>query len=195
MYVFGQAGHGGLGLHTLFQVNLPPGETVDSRKFLCMRRPVRHAFAGSHKVKDVATGHGFTLFQVKPKYDTGDPVIFGCGYNHKSQLGFQPDAQEKPLILLTSVVPLALPLDKSSNVLCIGAGRAHSVISVGGKGLITLGDNGEGQCGRKIIGDEEYKGSKYIYRVAPFGEGDDVVQLACKFDIRYTNHHNFYIIS
>lgn len=58
----------------------------DRRKFVCMHRPVRHAFAGDHQVRDVAAGHGFTLISVKPKKENG-PVIFGCGYNAKSQLG------------------------------------------------------------------------------------------------------------
>lgn len=90
------------------------------------------------------------------------------------------------MMVLISFVPLALPIDQSSVVLAIGAGRGHSMISVAGKGLITFGDNAQGQCGRKIIDDEEYMGSKYICRLPPFGSSHDydVVQIANNLDVR-----------
>lgn len=87
---------------------------------------------------------------------------------------------------LISIVPIPLPLNKSTKVLALGAGRGHSIISVEGSGLITLGDNSQGQCGRKVIEDEEYMGSKYICRIPRFGSTHDydVVQIASRFDVR-----------
>lgn len=53
---------------------------------LYLQRPARHNFGETNSVTDIAAGHGFTLIAVKPKGESG-PVVFGCGYNTKSQLG------------------------------------------------------------------------------------------------------------
>ncbi|CAL8101156.1 unnamed protein product [Orchesella dallaii] len=171
--------HGALGLHTL----LRPVED-NHKRMLYMQRPVRHTFGDKHAITDIAAGHGFTLISVKPKKEN-DPVLFGCGYNKKSQLGYQPGFRDIPLGVLISIVPIPLPLNKTTKVLALGAGRGHSLVSVEGKGIISLGENTFGQCGRQIIEDEDYEGSKYICRIPAFGSGPehDVVQIASRFDV------------
>ncbi|ODN05718.1 Williams-Beuren syndrome chromosomal region 16 protein [Orchesella cincta] len=179
LYVFGGAAHGALGLQTLLRP-----EKDHHKKMLYMQRPVRHTFGDLHTVTNMAAGHGFSLVSVKPKKDN-DPVVFGCGYNKMSQLGYQPGTRDFSLGALIAFVPIPLPLNKTTKVIALGAGRGHSLISVEGMGLLTLGENSYGQCGRSIIDDEEYQGSKYVCRIPSFGPSQDydVVQIASRFDV------------
>lgn len=204
LYVFGTAFHGGIGLQNLIKPKDPSEKT-----HLFMWKPVRHKFAEFHELTEMVAGHGFSLFAIKPRVPNG-PFIFGCGKNHASQLGlwgillfctseefamgfnlthlhplcftgYQATRTDGPMETLLSIVPLPFT-GKNSSVLALGAGRAHSLVSVQGEGLFTLGDNSAGQCGRKVIENEGYFGSKYIHKFSRFKE-DDVVSIASKFDI------------
>lgn len=65
----------------------------------------------------------------------------------------------------------------------MAAGRAHSVILTD-EGILTLGNNSYGQCGRKIIPDEDYVMSNYIHHI-PNLEGKNIVDVECGQDHRY----------
>ncbi|OXA47091.1 RCC1-like G exchanging factor-like protein [Folsomia candida] len=176
LYVFGTAYHGEIGLETLIRPKDP-----DTKTHLFMWKPVRHKFAEFHDLTDIVAGHGFSLFSIKPKGENS-PFVFGCGRNGSSQLGYQAARKDGPLETLLSIVPLPISGGKNSRVLAIGAGRAHSLVSVRGEGLFSLGDNSSGQCGRRVITDEAYFGSKYVHKFNRFKE-DEVVAISSRFDV------------
>lgn len=93
--------------------------------------------------------------------------------------------KDAPMETLLSIVPLPFfGSKKGSEVLALGAGKGHSLISVKGEGLYSLGDNERGQCGRTVIPDEIYFGSKYIHKHTRFEEeAKEIVQIAARFDM------------
>jgi len=203
IYTFGYSEHGALGLPNLIKPSQP-----HQKRMQFMWKPVRNAFSQYVDVINVAAGHGFTLLAVKPK--NGISPVFGCGFNNFSQLGekncvdivtvieyfinptwfasgHQAVRAEAPLEILLSIVPITLPKLKNSRVKGIAGGLGHSVVSFEEQGLLTFGDNSKGQCGRRIIADENYFGSKYVHKIPPFGSGveNDVIKIAARFHSTY----------
>ncbi|KAK0095821.1 hypothetical protein PV326_007295 [Microctonus aethiopoides] len=153
VYVWGLADHGALG--TL-------GRTSRNIDFNYIAKPSRLHFAEHHKVTNITCGYGFTVFGVKSKDKN---IIYGCGINTDSQLGFveiDRHRQGKKAEIIPIPRPIPLPLkNESSEVIDIAAGRAHLLVLTT-EGLFTLGNNGYGQCGRTIIPDEEYFDSRVV---------------------------------
>jgi len=183
LYAFGSSTQGALGLPTLLR---PKRTRLKPMKWIA--RPVRHQFGDIRYITDIATGHGFTLVTAKPQ-NTNDysPILFGSGFNTHSQLGFHSVRPEAPLEVLIAFTPIVLPFRKQPKVLALGAGRAHSIVSLEEGGMITFGDNSSGQCGRLIIDDEKYFGSKFFHKIEKFGSTaeDDVVSIASRFDVTF----------
>jgi RCC1-like G exchanging factor-like protein len=96
--------------------------------------------------------------------------------------GYQSSRLDAPLETVISIVPLPFPGKKTSKVLALGAGGGHSLVSIEGEGLYSLGDNSSGQCGREIIKDEKYFGSKYVHKFSRFHD-DPVVYICSRFDL------------
>jgi alpha-tubulin suppressor-like RCC1 family protein len=184
IYVFGSSASGALGLSSL----LRPNHRVQKKVTEFLARPVRNLFGGLEEIQDMAVGHGFSLIKTKARRGLeGAPTLFGSGLNTHSQLGYQAARVDAPLQILISFAPITLSSSfrTVNNILALGAGRAHSVVSLAGEGLVTFGDNSSGQCGRLNIRDEEYFGSRLMYRIAPFGSGPehDVLSIVSRFDL------------
>lgn len=81
--------------------------------------------------------------------------------------------------------PIYLPFKnpKSSKVLKLSGGRAHLLILTD-EGIFALGNNAFGQCGRKIIPDENYIVSNFINHIENL-EGNKIVDIECGQDHRY----------
>lgn len=59
--------------------------------------------------------------------------------------------------LILANVPIELPFKQpSTKIKAVAAGRAHTLILTNTNGVYTLGNNSYGQCGRKIIENEDY---------------------------------------
>ncbi|XP_067008826.2 RCC1-like G exchanging factor-like protein [Anabrus simplex] len=167
VYSWGLAEHGALG-----------NREKSRNRFV--QRPSRLQFAEKHKVVDVACGYGFTAFAVnnKEKYK-----VFGCGINTDSQIGYHAPHRDHPLGLVLAPAPVELPLShpESTKVKQLAAGRAHLVVLTDQEGVFTLGNNAYGQCGRRIVVDEQYSGSQIIHHIPHLG-GNKVKTVQCGQD-------------
>jgi alpha-tubulin suppressor-like RCC1 family protein len=114
----------------------------------------------------VACGYGFSIFTVKTEDKIG---LFGTGINTDSQIGYHKHGgrTNRPLEILIAPVPIELPLkpNETGIVRKVGAGRAHTVVLMEDGTIFTLGNNSYGQCGRKIVDNENYLGSQLIHRL------------------------------
>ncbi|XP_046618884.1 RCC1-like G exchanging factor-like protein isoform X1 [Neodiprion virginianus] len=152
VYVWGLAGHGALGLQ-------PP--IAKRKKFLFYHKPNRLRFAEQHRVIDIESGYGFTVFAVDSKDGN---ILWGNGINTDSQLGYD-EAAKDPQNVVPLPKPIHLPLkNPSSQVTGLAAGRAHLLVLTT-EGLFTLGNNGYGQCGRPIIVDEDYTNNTIVHHI------------------------------
>lgn len=64
----------------------------------------------------------------------------------------------------------------------LAAGRAHSIVLTE-EGVFTLGNNAYGQCGRPVIENENYDGSKAIHHIHDI-DGIKIKSVACGQDHR-----------
>ena len=85
--------------------------------------------------------------------------------------------------ILTAPVPINLGLKNptKTKVKAISAGRAHLAVVTDLEGVFTLGNNAYGQCGRRIVENEEYFGSRIVHRIHHF-ENDPFVNVECGQD-------------
>lgn len=82
--------------------------------------------------------------------------------------------------------PINLPLlreNASTKVMGMAAGRAHLLILTT-EGLLTLGNNAYGQCGRPIILNENYEKNKVVHHI-PNIKGHKITAVAAGQDHRY----------
>lgn len=89
-------------------------------------------------------------------------------------IGYHAVRRDKPLEMLVQPVPISLP-NLSSSVTGIDCGRAHTVVTTAKDGVFTLGHNGYGQCGRKIIECEDYQRQSTVHRIKTEEEFTGVV--------------------
>nr|XP_023018998.1 RCC1-like G exchanging factor-like protein [Leptinotarsa decemlineata] len=136
-------------------------------------------FNNKFQVITAASGFGFTVFAVNS--DTNEK-IYGTGINTDSQIGYHEVRHGKPLEILFYPKPISLPFKnpEKSKVLKLSAGRAHLVVLTD-EGIFTLGNNSFGQCGRKIIPDENYTMNCYIHHI-PKIDGKSVIDIECGQD-------------
>ncbi|XP_034943327.1 RCC1-like G exchanging factor-like protein [Chelonus insularis] len=156
LYSWGLANHGALG--TI-------GRTTKYEDYNFITKPRRLYFGEHHHVRDIACGYGFTLVGVHSK-DTD--IVYGCGINTDSQLGYDDNDKifnqiKDEIIPILRSIPLPIK-SNSTKVLGLAAGRAHSIILTS-EGVFTLGNNGYGQCGRVIIGNENYYRSRVVNHI------------------------------
>lgn len=131
------------------------------------------------QVTSIACGFGFTLFAVK----SGTEKLYGTGINTDCQFGYQAIRAGHPMGILFFPQPVHLPLkNTSSKVLKLAAGRAHTLVLTD-EGLFTLGNNAYGQCGRRVIENEDYGMSNYVHCVENL-EGKRIVDVVCGQDHR-----------
>lgn len=66
----------------------------------------------------------------------------------------------------------------------MAAGRAHLLVLTDREGVFTLGNNAYGQCGRQIVEEEKYSGSRIIHNI-PHLNGAKIKSIECGQDHRY----------
>lgn len=78
-----------------------------------------------------------------------------------------------------------MPVEKPSKILTLAAGRAHSVVALEGGQLLSFGDNSSGQCGRHVIENEAYFGSKVVQKIHNFGPSheNDIKAISARYDV------------
>lgn len=110
--------------------------------------------------------------------------MYGTGINTDSQIGYHEIRHGHPLEVIFYPKPIHLPFKDpiNSKVLKIAAGRSHTLILTD-EGIFALGNNAFGQCGRKIVPDENYIMSNYINHIK---ELDDkkIIDVECGQDHR-----------
>lgn len=140
-----------------------------------------HRLETDDKIISAACGYGFTLLASKTKDLT---KLWGAGLNIDSQIGFHRSRSDRTksydYILEPSPVPLPLVEHQQTRVLQVACGRAHSLVLTDNEGVFSMGNNAYGQCGRVIIEDEVYKGSRLIHKIE--GIEGKVVEVVCGQD-------------
>ncbi|XP_043277247.1 RCC1-like G exchanging factor-like protein [Venturia canescens] len=170
VYVWGLAEHGALG--TLGKTRI-----VDDVAYI--GKPSRLYFGEKHKVvDDIGCGYGFFMFGVN---SDDRKIVYGNGINTDSQIGKYDSDEQYTAGIIPVPRPIHLPLKSLSlKVLGLAAGRAHSLILTS-EGVFTLGNNGYGQCGRPIIGNEEYAQSRVVHHI-PNVKGENITGVAASQD-------------
>lgn len=132
IYCWGYIGTGALGVFD-FVNNRPDPKKTDSTQQTRLRRaiPYRHPFSYEHQIKisRIACGNGFTLFASNTlKYDK----LWACGLNTDSQLTYLKDRNHPKgfgdYVIVPKVIHLPMKHPRSTRILQIAAGRAHSMI-------------------------------------------------------------------
>lgn len=178
MYTWGVANHGALGRPSFIR----PDKEKRQYRLQFMQHPHRLAFGEYHKVTDLTCGYGFTVFAVNK---TPEASCFGTGLNTDSQVGGHQPRRDHPLGMLISPAPIEVPVSKTTNVIKVAAGRAHTVMVTDKEGVWTVGNNAYGQCGRSIITDEDY-GKQTIYNRIRILDQLDIAQVECGQDTRWS---------
>ncbi|KAG5895482.1 hypothetical protein JTB14_011180 [Gonioctena quinquepunctata] len=145
----------------------------------CPLYPKRIGFGERFEVTTATCGFGFTVFAVK---SNTNEKIYGTGINTDSQIGYQEVRHGKPLEVLFYPKPIPLPFKNPAKckVLKLSAGRAHLIVLTD-EGIFTLGNNSFGQCGRKIIPNENYMMSNYINHIEKI-DGKSIIDIECGQD-------------
>lgn len=130
----------------------------------------------SDKIFDIACGYGFTV--IAAKLDNSSHSVVGFGLNTHSQLGFQSSRPGIPLEIVSEPMPIWLPTD--DKIKSVGCGRSHTLCLSEEGAVYSLGNNSFGQCGRAIVEDEEYFGSKRVQKIESLPE--DIDQVVCGQD-------------
>lgn len=66
----------------------------------------------------------------------------------------------------------------------VSAGRAHLVVLTNNEGAFTLGDNSYGQCGRRVIENEDYKRAAIIHNIKKI-KGEKITNIESGQDHRF----------
>jgi len=150
-----------------------------------MARParVRHFEKFKQKPLMVACGYGFSLIAVKKG---SKRLLMGSGVNSDSQLGYhlprQSQGSGKALDILIEPTEIRLPVNKPEDldIVTMACGRAHSVIVTGSQGVLTLGNNAYGQCGRAIVEGEVFSQNQNVNKLKDLPQ--DIIQVVCGQD-------------
>ncbi|ESO04408.1 hypothetical protein HELRODRAFT_79114 [Helobdella robusta] len=163
IYGWGSASTGALGVKTLVR----PEKHQKTRKVQLTPLKIEIMAKRKLKVKAMGCGYGFTVFACEDG-STGQMHVYGTGLNTDSQIGYHeyPRRSGRVLELLIEPSEIQLPLqNRSTRITHVACGRAHTVIVTDGEGVFTLGNNSLGQCGRKIIESEIFRGSQLVNRI------------------------------
>ncbi|XP_020861348.1 RCC1-like G exchanging factor-like protein isoform X3 [Phascolarctos cinereus] len=144
-------------------------------------QPVPYRLELDARISSAACGYGFTLLSSQTRDIT---KVWGMGLNKDSQLGFHRSQRGKSrgyeYVLEPSPVPLPLDRPQETRVLQVACGRAHSLILTDSEGVLSMGNNSYGQCGRAVVTDEVYSESHKVHRMQDFD--GRVVQVVCGQD-------------
>lgn len=179
MYVWGLSETGALGVHKSLKK-----QSMKHTAFI--QHPTRLQFGEITDVLDVTAGYGFSAFAVKSNEDYS---LFGTGINTDSQIGFHKHGGEtnRPIELVIYPAPINLPKttnDEKIQIIKCAAGRAH-LLALSETGVVySLGNNSYGQCGRKVIENEDYMGNQTIHRIENLAENDKIISIECGQDHR-----------
>lgn len=136
VFSWGFSGTGALGNENHLKRQVGRDGSLEMPKTMIKRAPQRLRFVTPETtVYDVAAGSGFTVFAAtvhKTPY-----VLFGCGLNTDSQIGYQETVQHEPLVCVANVVPIRVPIEAGKNeistkgspkekMIKVAAGRAHT---------------------------------------------------------------------
>jgi len=84
--------------------------------------------------------------------------------------------------LILATVPIQLPLKESNTkIKAVAAGRAHTLVLTNTDGVYSLGSNCYGQCGRKIIENEDFSKLRNANNITL---EDDISKIICGQDHR-----------
>ena len=182
VYVCGLGAVGSLGLPKFYRPDKKRVEDYASNKDATQATFRRLPHLGSSdKISDIACGYGFTI--IAAKVPDSSHSVFGFGLNTHSQLGYQCARPGSPLEIVSQPLPIWLPTDRI--IKQVSCGRSHTLcLSDDGK-VFSLGNNSFGQCGRPIIEDENYFGSKRVHHIE--GLASNLKQIECGQD------HSFFL--
>ena len=174
-YAWGLAATGALGVRTFVEPDTD--KFAGSEPRVQQTFPCKVRFFRDFNVKDVAAGHGFSLFAVSSSKTSH--TLYGTGVNTFNQLGWQ-EFGGKRLTVLIEPCPVHLPLSPGQKVERVAAGRCHSLVLVNpGSEVLSFGLNAHGQLGRKIVEREDYANASFVHRVhVP----EEVVDMCCGLD-------------
>ena len=81
-------------------------------------------------------------------------------------------------------MPISLPVN--SKVVCVSAGRSHTLALTDDGYVLSMGNNAYGQCGRSVVDDEDYFRSRVIHNVMvnEIHKDDKIVDITCGLDHR-----------
>lgn len=197
VFSWGFSATGALGneVHLRRRVSKDDGSLMPP-KAMVKRAPQRLRFVTPETtVYDVAAGSGFTVLAAtvhKTPY-----VLFGCGLNTDSQIGYQETIQHEPLVCVANVVPIRVPIEASKSeisthespkekMIKVAAGRAHTFCLTNSGKVYSLGNNSYGQCGRSVVPNEKYFASRRINLVKVLNEdtanSERIVDIVCGQD-------------
>ncbi len=180
IYTWGMASYGALGVPEFVRPKMNPRyRGVKKHEALAtMKRPARCSYAETQRVVDVACGYGFTVFAVDAKKTNWN--LMGTGINRDGQFGyFSPRAGDNPLGMVIRPAGIKLPIDENAKVTSVAAGRAHSLALTDQGDVFSLGNNGYGQCGRRIVPNEDYARNRPPHKI---NVKDDIVAIHCGKD-------------
>ena len=102
-----------------------PAIAHSKKKYICST-PRKLNIFGPCKVKDVACGHGFTVFAAEAQsYQT---QLFGCGVNTDNQIGYH-SSDHKELVVITKPAAIQFPSNVTSyKIKQVACGRAHTLV-------------------------------------------------------------------
>ncbi|KFB51724.1 AGAP007506-PA-like protein [Anopheles sinensis] len=179
LYVWGLAATGALGMQTSLKK-----QAYVHTDFV--QHPSRLSFAESHSVTDATAGYGFSIYAVK---DTKGASLWGTGINTDGQLGFQkaPGEHKKPIELLIYPAPIDLSgstegKEEQRQIKQVSAGRAHVLALANDGSVFAFGNNAYGQCGRRIVPDEDYFRNPVVNTINPDTTEDRVCLVECGQD-------------
>jgi alpha-tubulin suppressor-like RCC1 family protein len=141
IYCWGYIATGALGVFDFINKQ-PDPKTTDSKQQTRLRRslPYRHPFSYEHRIRinRIACGNGFTLFaSTTLKYDK----LWACGLNTDSQLTYMKDRRHPKgfgdYIIVPKLVHLPLAHPRSTRIIQVAAGRAHSIVLTDNAGTFT----------------------------------------------------------
>ncbi|KAK6630329.1 hypothetical protein RUM44_004996 [Polyplax serrata] len=177
LYGWGLGEYGAIGHHGEVMKNM---SGPDDPRLRLVIRPKRLNFGELNTVTDIAAGYGFSAFSVKKKNQC---KVYGTGLNTDSQIGFHYRKKDSYLeiVLVPLPIPLAFKWPEKTKIKNLAAGRAHLVIVTDLEGVFILGNNSYGQCGRTVIENENYSGSRVVHKLLQF-KNDPIKSAECGQD-------------
>lgn len=176
VYVCGFGATGALGIKKFYRPDMKNIEEQKRSNTLQSTFRRLGIVAISDKIHDIACGYGYTVIAA----DLGDSEhkALGFGLNTHSQIGLQSSRPGFPLEIVAAPATIFLPTKESIHL--VSCGRSHTLLKDAKGKVISLGNNSFGQCGRPIIEDEVYFGSKTVHTLE--GLPNNICQLECGQD-------------